>query len=498
MKPGFLILLLMAAAAWAEPAVPPPPASTRPAVVKPVFVPDFKLKPDDYTVLLAVDAKLPAGLVPFQAGAHGKFFIKNWQRSDQQAEWTVTAPADADYAVQVLVNGTSHQAIRLEVAAAGKTLTAILPADARRWQRIPLPGTVKIPAGATTVTLRLIPTDSAATFGAQVHAVEFVRPAIREALQEKALHLRADATWFHNARYGMMVHWTSQSMPRFGAPKSYDQAVADFDAEAFADQMQQTGAGFVVFTTSHAFQYFPAPLTSLEKILPGRTSRRDLVADLSAALGKRGMKLFLYYHLGAIDDSAWLQASGFWETDTTRFFNNWQAIISEAGERYGDKLAGWWFDDGAVSYYYRSAPWEKLDRAAKAGFPQRLVGFNPWELNSPTGFQDFFTGEGFTEPQGYNRLLIPGGNGRYPSGTHQGLQASATLISGGGWVHARREAPPAGPHWNVDQLTGMLKGFIAHKNVPVFNLEITQDGQLSPQTIDLFRQAAAKLPAPGF
>jgi hypothetical protein len=33
------------------------------------FVPDFRVKPDDYTVLMAADAKRPAELKPFQAGA---------------------------------------------------------------------------------------------------------------------------------------------------------------------------------------------------------------------------------------------------------------------------------------------------------------------------------------------------------------------------------------------------------------------------------------------
>ena len=36
------------------------------------FVPDFRVKPDDYSVLMAADAKLPPGLKPFQAGAHFK------------------------------------------------------------------------------------------------------------------------------------------------------------------------------------------------------------------------------------------------------------------------------------------------------------------------------------------------------------------------------------------------------------------------------------------
>ncbi|MFO1524106.1 MAG: hypothetical protein U1G05_19190 [Kiritimatiellia bacterium] len=40
-----------------------------------------------------------------------------------------------------------------------------------------------------------------------------------------------------------------------------------FDAEAFAERMARTGAGFVVFTTSHAEQMFPAPLASLDAVL---------------------------------------------------------------------------------------------------------------------------------------------------------------------------------------------------------------------------------------
>ncbi|MCX6876835.1 MAG: alpha-L-fucosidase [Verrucomicrobia bacterium] len=258
--------------------------------------------------------------------------------------------------------------------------------------------------------------------------------------------------------------------------------------------MRQTGAGFVVLTTSHAFQYFPAPLATLEKILPGRTSKRDLVADLAAALGQRGIKLMLYYHLGASDDSEWLKAAGFWDTDTSRFFGNWQAIITEAGERYKDHLAGWWFDDGSTNYYYRSAPWEKLDRAAKAGFSQRLVGFNPWELNSPTEFQDYFTGEGFEDPRGYNNLLVRGGDGCYPAGTHQGLQASACLITEGDWVHTRKDSPVGTPRWNAKQLAGMLKEFVAYHNVPLFNLEIYQEGTVSPPSVEIFEQAAPSLP----
>jgi alpha-L-fucosidase len=218
-----------------------------------------------------------------------------------------------------------------------------------------------------------------------------------------------------------------------------------------------------------------------------------LPADLAAALNKRCLKLFLYSHLGATEDVEWLKASGFWETDTSKCFNHWRSVITEAGERYGDKLAGWWFDDGATSYYYRSAPWKSLARAAKAGNPRRLISFNTWELNNPTEFHDYCTGEACYDLRGMDALLTPECKGFYPSGTHAGLQASACLIADANWVHAWKDTPLSAPKWNAAQLADLIRQFMAHKNVPIFNLEIAQDGQLSSQSIAVFKEAAARL-----
>lgn len=211
---------------------------------------------------------------------------------------------------------------------------------------------------------------------------------------------------------------------------------------ACADGIHRTGAGFVVFTTSHVRQFFPSPLAALDRVLPGRTTRRDLVGDLADALGRRGLRLMLYYHLGTSGDEECLKASGFGDTESSRFFANWQAIVGEAGERYRERLAGWWFDDGATTYYSMNPPCEALAWAAKADFPGRLVCFNPWEFASPTEFQDFFAGEGFHEPQGFDRLLVRDGEGRYPSGVHAGLQATACLVTESDCVHTRRDTPP--------------------------------------------------------
>ena len=362
----------------------------------------------NYTVLMAHDARLPEGMKRMQAGAHGKFQVEGWTRPDQTLTWQVTVPDEDAYAVNVLACRGDDRPVELTVSAAGRSVSGTLRSASGIWTRQALDGVLSLPKGPQTITLRARPLDGAAAFAASVFAVELVRPAVRDRLHEAAVAQRSDTAWLQKAGYGLMSHWTSETCPRRGRPKPYAQAAQDFDVEMLANQVQEAGAGFLVLTTSHAQFYFPAPIQAIDRILPGRIAPRDLVADLADALGKRGIRLMLYYHIGASSDPQWLKASGFWETDTSRIFGNWTAIISEVGQRYGDRLAGWWFDDGSINYYYRSAPWERLTRAAKAGNANRLVGYNPWILPSPTEFQDFCCGEGFRDA-GAGGLVPVGG-----------------------------------------------------------------------------------------
>ena len=311
----------------------------------------------------------------------------------------------------------------------------------------------------------------------------FIYPEVQRRQHEAAFRMRseADTQWFRDANYGLMLHWTSEIAPRHGAPKPYNEAVRDFDLQTFVSQVVRSGAKFVTLTTSHGKMFFPAPLRSLDKILPGRTSERDLVGEVADALNAHGIRLILYYHLGANSDAKWQQASAFFKTDTTDFWNNWTAVIGEAGARYGAKLAGWWFDDGTANYYYRSAPWERLASVAKAGNPKRLICFNPWILPSATEFQDYLAGEGNTDPT-LRGGLKPGDHGRISSGAYAGLQASAAIVMEGDWNHTKRDTEIGPPKMKLEQLQSTLSRFQALENVLMFNCEIYQDGTLSPAT----------------
>ena len=463
--------------------------AANPATTKDTFVPDFKIKPDDYTVLMAADGRNPDGLRAW-INDHRRLQVKDWPIG-KETTWEVEVVEEGEFAVNVLFNHHSKLPLKIAVTAGGARCEGVSEFTTHHdWRRFSVPGTLKLAGGKHTLALTIAPVSGESDEKLELLSIELVRPEVKDRLHRDALAMRAqtDTQWFREARFGLMCHWTSQTMPRKGPPKSYADAVRDFDVKKFADQVARTGAGFVTITTSHAEMFFPAPLKSLDRILPGRTSERDLIGELVDALDRHGVRLMLYYHLGSSADQPWQNASGFWKTDTTEFWNNWSAVISEVGERYGDKLAGWWFDDGTANYYYRSAPWQRLATAAKAGNPKRLVCFNPWVLPTATEFQDYFAGEGSSDPS-VQSWLKAGDHGRISGGAYEGLQASAALIMDGDWLHTKRDTEISAPRQTAAQLADLLRRFASLENVPMLNCDIYQDGTLSPVTVETIKAA---------
>jgi hypothetical protein len=187
------------------------------------------------------------------------------------------------YALFVILQG-SGSGCSVEVAINSRRLTAsCLKTD---WERVKL-GTVELSAPIQTLILRSVGTSPVA----KVFSLEIVKPDVQVKLADQAARGAAPTNWMVQAKYGVMVHWTSQSKPEQGSPLAYCQAVQNFDAQRFADVLDEMGAGYVVFTTSHAEFYFPGPNKVIDEILPGRTCSRDLVGDLAQALSKHGIKL---------------------------------------------------------------------------------------------------------------------------------------------------------------------------------------------------------------
>ena len=118
-----------------------------------------------------------------------------------------------------------------------------------------------------------------------------------------------------------MFHWSTTTQPARGPQKPYVEAVNAFDLDAFVDMVRETGAGYVIFTAVHGIMHFPAPLKSIEAVMPGRTCKRDLIGEMAGKLQEYGIALILYFHHG-VGDLEWVKASGFFKSRQVKIFQN--------------------------------------------------------------------------------------------------------------------------------------------------------------------------------
>jgi hypothetical protein len=252
--------------------------------------------------------------------------------------------------------------------------------------------------------------------------------------------------------------------------------------------LDEMGAGYVVFTTSHAEFYFPGPNKVIDEILHGRTCSRDLVGDLAQALSKHGIKLELYFHPGH-DDIEWWRRTHF-DDDKDKYFDLWCRVIGQTGEQYGLSIAGYWFDDAIFTYYPFNAPWAKMAAASKEGNPDRVVSYNSWILPKINDFYEVFAGENDFSAEMINGFgfLPVDGTGKFTGGPQSGLQGQITTIINGDWGHFKVNTPISPPRYSADTMIAKIRDAISRRNVLTFDVEVYQDGRSSPETLTLFKE----------
>jgi hypothetical protein len=437
------------------------------------------IRTDDRTILMGTDAVRRGGIKPIDLGPGKTGWIESWSSNNESLTWTAHITKAGKYKVSNILE-SSGEDCAVQVLVDSKRLEA--PCGKRKWNRVTL-GAVQLATGSRTILFRSTGSRPLDKF----FSLELVTSQAEENLGRLTQQQSSSTDWMVAAKYGLMFHWTSETKPRSGAPKPYCEAVRDFDVDRFADMVSQMGAGFVVFTTSHAGFYFPGPNPVIDAILPGRTCPRDLVGDLARALRRGNIKLELYFHPGH-DDNEWWQRTHFNE-DKTAYFDLWCKIISQTGKQYGDLLAGFWFDDAAFTYYPFNAPWQKMTAAAKTGDADRVITYNSWILPKLNDFYEVFAGENIFSTEmitGDNYLPI-GGTGRFTSGPQQGLQGEITAIVNGDWGHFKTDAPIDPPRLSTDVMVEKIKESMRRRNVPLLDVEVYQDGTISPETFQMFQ-----------
>lgn len=258
------------------------------------------------------------------------------------------------------------------------------------------------------------------------------------------------ADWLAEAVYGIGLHWTAQSLPRGKTkPMPFPKAVERFDVGRLAAQCEESGAGWLLFTVSHAVMHLPFPCETLARVMPGRVCERDLMGELAAALAPKGIRLIFYYpSVGCDADPDWQRASG-WLYDPASFAALQYDIVSEIGQRYGKRLSGWWIDN-CYDPRILSAHWNHVSkrgfaniydfkryaRALRTGNSGRLVTFNlsgtrGWSSSLGRGIVDYGAGESDT----LDRVPFGPFSGEGGSRWHAYVWMDEQRQAAPGWVH---------------------------------------------------------------
>lgn len=293
--------------------------------------------------------------------------------------------------------------------------------------------------------------------------------------------------------FGVSVHWTNHSKPLHGKAVSYEDAVAAFPVEPFVAELVSMKAQHCIFVLSHAEQYLPMPHPLLDLLLPERTATRDLVGDLARALKSAGIRLILYYNhsCNGEDDPIWTEVCGYRSGNLDCFAARICMIVEIISRRYAGLFDGWWFDssytlDDCGPYQTVSRelkgwkfPWNALLEAARAGDPEHLCV----TLNSGGNCRflyaddiDYYAGE-----TGCPALEFP--QDGPPLQDHRWMTMDCQE-----WVHALENTPFQPPRFSDEELIVFLRETAKRGIMVTFNMEISQEGILAPESVAQLRR----------
>lgn len=350
----------------------------------------------------------------------------------------------------------------------------------RNYERAHLDGALRLPTGSSKITLRLVEPGSVEVI--DLRSLELVPLAAKEEIAaeaRRARQQRASTDWLVEAGYGLMFHWTDESQPRHGPKKAYADAVRDFDVSAFAEMVEETGAGHVLFTLNHGNPHCPAPIAAWEALHPGWTTERDLIAEMAEALGGRGIRLMLYIASHILMDRRFDEKPEGAREESVDFQRAHLDVLTEIGLRYGSNLAGYWFDGwDHISPRYPNMRWpyQQLFEVAKAGNPDRIMSLNFWFFPDETPWQEYWAGE-IDAPL---REPLPGRYIEHPAG--EGLQLQALIMLEDIWEHGEPDSEVPQPTLSEEQLIQYVKKVMEKQGVVTINLGIYQDGTIGDES----------------
>jgi hypothetical protein len=299
--------------------------------------------------------------------------------------------------------------------------------------------------------------------------------------------------WFKDAGYGIMVHYLKEAIVPEGGSKEWNNAVNSFDAENFARQANEAGAGFVIFTLGQNSGYYCSPNETFNKILgtqPGELcSTRDLPIDLIKELGKYNIPLILYLPSNPPVKNQLVSEKFHYplKDSATSQYNQpiLENMISEWSLRYGTGVKGWWFDG---LYQWNNIRDTRMDMslkynisthtlAAKAGNKNSIVtynyGFGKIQVNTP--YCDYSSGEKQTIDE-------------FPSSrwVEDGVQWFLFTYLGEKWGGK-------GQQFETDDLVEKAEKIVQNEGVLCLEVVTNTEGEILPHHLEQIRQVGKRI-----
>jgi alpha-L-fucosidase len=350
----------------------------------------------------------------------------------------------------------------------------------KSYQMTPIKDRLHLEAGAQSIALGIpdAPKDMNVLDFRSLELIPVAAEAAIEADRQEAQQARASTEWMAKAGYGLMFHWTSQNVGKDGTHKPYAQAVDDFDVNRFAGMVEETGAGWVLLTIGHAESYCPGPIKAWEKYHPGKTTRRDLIAEMADALNAKGIKLMCYLNVASL--------AGYPRSDEEQFTRTMTEVVTEFGEHYKERVAGYWFDCCyQAKERYPGFSFREFFKTCKAGNPNRVVALNSWIYPSVSEWQEFWAGE-TGDPVG-----LPVNGTTQERGPGAGLRYQALLIMEPYWVQDKMAMPR--PKFTAQQLGDYISQCKAKGGAVTINLGIYQDGTVDPNAVEVLKEVHKRM-----
>jgi hypothetical protein len=205
------------------------------------------------------------------------------------------------------------------------------------------------------------------------------------------------AAWMAQGRFGIMTHYLIA--PRGDTPEQrtadLNRTVDAFDVDAFVEQIEQTGADWLIFTLGQGMGYLSSRHALLDDLEAGYTPRRDLIPEIGRQLHERHKRLIIYTpgaHTPADPTVKRLLGIG-----TPGYADRHNAFVRQYSLLLGPHCHGWWFDSCQPQ---ERAAWESEMAACRAGNPDAVVAFSGAEFCASGGhirplcpIEDYHAGE---------------------------------------------------------------------------------------------------------